>query len=192
MLTTPVESALVVIVAEIDDLVAPFRLEHDPSAAAGIPAHVTVLYPFKAPRYITAETIEALHKLFMNVPPFEVSFAEVGHLPGVLYLVPEPDEPFRRMTEAVSARFPETPPYAGQFSDIIPHLTIAQTDDANRLQQITTAFIQAAEGALPVHAGVRQVVLLDNETHIWRVRHRFMLGECQADRAAEVGRPSIK
>jgi hypothetical protein len=42
------ESALVV--PEAEPLVKPFRDRYDPSAAAGVPAHITLLYPFKQPR----------------------------------------------------------------------------------------------------------------------------------------------
>lgn len=40
------ESALVVLVPEAEALVKSFRDRHDPSAAAGVPAHITLLYPF--------------------------------------------------------------------------------------------------------------------------------------------------
>ena len=43
------ESALVVLVPEAEGVVKPFRDLHDPSAAAGMPAHITLLYPFKHP-----------------------------------------------------------------------------------------------------------------------------------------------
>ena len=43
------ESALVVLVPEADPLVGPFRSFFDPSAALGVPAHVTLLYPFVEP-----------------------------------------------------------------------------------------------------------------------------------------------
>src|ERR1051325_8060387 len=43
------ESALVVLVPEAEVFAKPFRDQYDPSAAAGMPAHITLLYPFKAP-----------------------------------------------------------------------------------------------------------------------------------------------
>ncbi|HYN34704.1 MAG TPA: hypothetical protein VES40_18925 [Ilumatobacteraceae bacterium] len=39
-------SALVVLVAEAETLISAHRLRHDPVAARGVPAHVTVLHPF--------------------------------------------------------------------------------------------------------------------------------------------------
>jgi 2'-5' RNA ligase len=186
-ITNPVESALAVILPEVEHLVAGFRELHDPSAAAGIPAHVTVLYPFKPPAEITSGTIQALSQSFVKFPPFDVRFAEWRHLPRVLYLAPVPDDPFRRLTEAVQERFPETPPYAGQFDDVIPHLTVAQSDDADELQQITREFARAARAVLPIHTTVTEIVLLDNETGRWQIRHRFALGA-----RPDFGNPSIK
>jgi len=173
----PAESALAVLIPEVESLVERFRIENDPSAAAGIPAHITILYPFKPPHEITAEVIQMLEKIFSNVSRLHVSFAEWRRLRCVLYLAPIPDQPFRRMTEAVHERFPETPPYAGQFADIIPHLTVAQNDNPERLQEIADEFNRAAIGVLPIKASVSEIVLLDNATGRWRVRHRFILGE---------------
>lgn len=177
MMSTPVESALAVLVPAAETLVEPFRNRYDPSAAVGVPAHVTVLYPFKPPTEITADVIGQLEELFSNIRYFECAFRESRLLPRVLYLAPVPDAPFKKMTEAVSERFPETPPYAGQFADIIPHLTVAQEDDPERLTAIVAEFDKAARHALPIEAIVSEIVLLDNESGRWQVRHRFYLRE---------------
>ncbi|MEV6013635.1 2'-5' RNA ligase family protein [Streptomyces sp. NPDC051976] len=55
----------------------------------------------------------------------DVQFESCGRFPEVLYLVPAPDRQFRRLTQAIADRWPETPPFGGQFTDVIPHLTIA-------------------------------------------------------------------
>jgi 2'-5' RNA ligase len=169
------ESALAVLVPETEGLVGAFRELHDPSAAVGIPAHITVLYPFKPPREITTATIESLEEIFSEVNQFDVCFGEWRTLRQVLCLAPVPDEPLRRMTEKVYARFPETPPYEGQFAEIIPHLTVAQDDNPDRLREVTGEFDRAAKGVLPIHARIAEVVLLENETGRWKVRHRFAL-----------------
>src|SRR6266567_1062621 len=117
-MNTPVESALVILIPEAEVLVESFRRQHDPSAALGVPAHVTVLYPFKSPRELTADVIQTLKELFSKFPVFSASLIDVRRFPGVLYLSPVPDKTFRRLTEIVTKRFPETLPYAGQFADI--------------------------------------------------------------------------
>jgi len=171
----PLESALVVLIPEAEVLVESFRNQFDPSAALGIPAHVTILYPFKSPPELTAEVIHRLTELFSNFPAFSVSFSESKRFPYVLYLSPAPDETFRRLTESVIERFPEAPPYGGQFADVIPHLTIAQVSDSQRLEKIAADFDRAAEEILPIRASVREVTLLNNESGYWQVQNRFAL-----------------
>jgi len=41
-----IEVAIVVLVPEAETLVEPFRKIFDPSAAKGMPAHITINYPF--------------------------------------------------------------------------------------------------------------------------------------------------
>jgi hypothetical protein len=59
----------------------------------------------------------------------------------VVYLAPEPAEPFVELTRALWRRFPGWPPYGGVHPTITPHLTVAwhekldeaETDVASRL-----------------------------------------------------------
>jgi 2'-5' RNA ligase len=172
----PIESALIALIPEAEVLVERFRNQYDPSAALGVPAHVTVLYPFKSPPEVTADIIQNLKELLSKFPAFSASFAETGRFPGVLYLSPAPDERFRRLTQIVADRFPETPPYRGQFTDIVPHLTVAQVSDPQRLDKIAVDFERAARGHLPIQSSVREIALMDNESGRWEVRKRFALG----------------
>ena len=45
---SPRETALILPVADAEPAVARWRLAHDPSAAQGVPARITPLYPFGA------------------------------------------------------------------------------------------------------------------------------------------------
>ncbi len=171
----PIESALVVLIPEAEDLVRGFRNQFDPSAAAGVPAHVTIVYPFKPPLELTAEMIAAIHESFSNTSSFEVAFTRLERFPGVLYLSPEPDEFFRRLTERIIEQFPEVPPYAGKFADVVPHLTIAHGADSEQLDSIAADFERQADGRLPIRSTVKEVTLLDNQSGRWQARHRFSL-----------------
>ena len=170
-----IESALLIPIPETEALVARFRIQYDPSAALGVPAHVTVLYPFKPPGELTKDVVQSLSDLFSRLPGFGASFTESRRFPGMLYLSPEPASLFRHLTEIVAEHFPETPPYGGQFAEVIPHLTVAQVSEPQRLDVIVVAFERAAQGRLPIQAKVKEVVLMDNETGYWQIRHRFAL-----------------
>src|SRR5206468_4130667 len=87
----------------------------------GVPPHVTLLVP-------CTDDTHAIAKQLAPFGPFDVSFAALDRFPGTLWLVPDPAEPFRAMTAALVTRFPEHPPYGGMFSEVVPHLTVAQAE----------------------------------------------------------------
>ena len=93
------ESALVVLVPEAEAVVKPFRDQYDPSAAAGMPAHITLLYPFKTPDEIDQMTLDGLRDCFARFEPIPFSLGTIQRFPNeVLYLAPEPNESFRQLT----------------------------------------------------------------------------------------------
>jgi 2'-5' RNA ligase len=120
-----VQTALLVPIPRIGPLIDPWRRRHDPVAAEGIPPHVTVLWPFLEQHQITAEDVETLRQLFEQFEPFDVDLAQVGMFDeDVLHVLPEPDTPFRELTAAVHAVFPQAPPYEGRHPDPTPHVTV--------------------------------------------------------------------
>jgi hypothetical protein len=143
-------TALVILVPEAEGLIKAFREKYDPAATEGMPAHVTVLYPFKTLEHIGEDVMAVLHGLFSHHPCLRSSLAALQRFPTVLSLAPHPETPFQVLTRVVADRYPETPPYGGAFSDIVPQLTIAQVNDAHRLDEISDEFHRAARGKLPI------------------------------------------
>jgi hypothetical protein len=173
---SPIESALVVLVPEAEVLVKPFRDRYDPSAAAGVPAHITLLYPFKHPDDVDQTVLDDLNQCFHGRAPFQFSLALVRRFPGaVLYLAPEPAEPFRQLTLAIWDRYPETPPYSGKWPDIVPHLSVAWIKDEQLLDCIADDFAQASQGRLPIRATATEVALMEKRSGHWLIRARFGL-----------------
>lgn len=123
------ESAVVVPVPAVEPHVSSWRERFDSSAAQEMPAHVTVLYPFLPDSSLTPGVLDELRGLCGRLVAFEVEFARTERFPDVLYLAPEPDEAFRELTLAITARWPEAPPYGGVHEDVVPHLTVACADD---------------------------------------------------------------
>jgi 2'-5' RNA ligase len=119
------ESAVLIPVAEAEGIVSGHRDRLDRAAVWGVPAHVTVLYPFVPPSAITAATMAGLAGAVGSVRAFDCEFAATGWFgKDVLWLAPQPSEPFRALTQAVSAAFPGCLPYGGVHDDVVPHLTI--------------------------------------------------------------------
>jgi len=67
-------SAVLVPVPEAERVVSHHRARLDAAAAAGVPAHVTVLYPFVPPSAITAGTVAALAQAVASVAAFTCRF----------------------------------------------------------------------------------------------------------------------
>jgi 2'-5' RNA ligase len=172
-----IESALVVLVPEAEALVKPFRDRYDPSAAVGVPAHITLLYPFKPPDEVGGAVLDNLRHGFARFAPFRFSLGSIRRFPSeVLYLVPEPDEPFRQLTLAIWDWYPEAPPYGGKWRDIVPHLSVANLADEQQLDRIADEFARASHRILPIGATAAEVALMDNDSGRWQIRATLSLG----------------
>jgi 2'-5' RNA ligase len=171
------ESALVVLVPAAEPLVGSFRQKYDASAAEGMPAHITILYPFLPPDRIDRAVLDLLRQCFARHAPFRFSLARTGRIAAkVLYLVPDPAEPFRELTLAIWNRYPQTPPYGGKHTNILPHLTVAQLANERELNRVAEEFAKASPQKLPIHAAVTEVALTDNRSGRWQVRASLGLG----------------
>ena len=130
------ESAVVVPVPGAEPVVSRWRERFDSSAAQGMPAHITVLYPFLPEARLTREAIAQLRRLCAAVPALDVTFRGTARFPGVAYLEPESADGFQALTAAIAERWPEAPPYGGAFDDVVPHLTVAHGVGADVLDEI--------------------------------------------------------
>jgi 2'-5' RNA ligase len=147
------ESSILVPVPEAELAVGHLRRQLDRSALQGVPAHVTVLFPFVPPDAITGTVIEMAAAAVASVSAFDCEFACTCWFgEDVVWLAPEPAAPFRALTSAVHAAFPQFPPFGGRYADVVPHLTIGDRPDGG------PAALRAAETevrpALPVRTYV--------------------------------------
>jgi 2'-5' RNA ligase len=152
--------------------VEPWMERHLPIWKLGVPAHVTLLFPFPTVDQLGADVQAELARLFAETPATEVTFSEVGRFPEVVYLAPEPRAWFVGQTERLSTRF-GLRPYGGQHAEIVPHLTVARHVDPTVLGQIAAEL----EQVLPIRTTVREVLLVEEEPDgHWRHAARFPLG----------------
>ena len=170
-----VEAALDIHIPEIEPLVAAFRDEYDPSATEGMPAHITINYPFIPGVNPDKNLYKALSDLFAKIDSFTFTFSQFGRFPGVIYLSPEPEAPLIQMIDRVAAHFPESPPYGGEFDKVVPHLTIAHAQDKKLLESIEGHLAKLAPQHLPMSIRVEQVWLMDNRAGRWQTQKAFQL-----------------
>jgi 2'-5' RNA ligase len=165
------ESAIVVRV-RVPAAIERLRRAHDRSARLGVPAHVTILYPFVAAADLTSAVREDVAAIAAEIRAFEVRFESAARWPGVVYLEPRPSGPFTGLIDRAAAQFPEHPPYAGAISEVIPHLTVVESDAAS-LDEV----LRAAQAALPFEAGADALeVLAEGQDGRWRRRWRVPFG----------------
>ena len=124
--THPGHSVLQVPVPALEPWVRARTEHYDPAYVSADPAfthaHVTALGPFV--ERLDEETEAAVAAVAARVEPFEFTLERLGTFPnGIVHLVPEPADGFRKLTELLTERFPEHPPYGGEFQPA-PHLTL--------------------------------------------------------------------
>jgi 2'-5' RNA ligase len=166
----PPESALLVPVPEAEPCVRQHRFRHDSVARRGVPAHITVLYPFVPPDAITDTTLASVRQVLARFPAFSFRLSRLERFPeGALYLAPDPAEPFVQLTAAVGGPFPEYPPYGGIHAEVIPHLTVAQAP-------VSTDELAEVERHLPIRCVAREAWLMaEDDDRRWSTRSRFAL-----------------
>lgn len=171
MVATEPASAVVVRIPVPRDLDRT-RRRWDSAAGAGVPAHVTILYPFLPAGRLVPGVRAELAGIAAVLDPFDVRFDRVGRFAGVVYIAPDPAVPFTRLTEAVVARYPDYPPYGGAFDVVVPHLTVSESEDAP-LDEVEAI----ARAALPFDRRVSALdVIVEGGDGRWRRRWRIPLG----------------
>lgn len=169
------QSGLVVVVPEAESAVGRHRQSLDVNARLGVPAHVTVLFPFVPPSQIDAVVHARLELLFARTSPFDYRFARTAWFnDDVLWLAPDDPSPFRDLTETVYESFPDHPPFEGLFDAVVPHLTVGHGADASVLRAAESVVVQQ----LPITGRATEVTLLTQRVGggTWTTRARFALG----------------
>lgn len=166
-------------------IVVPFRLpesletlrvRHVDNAHLGVPAHVTLLFPFVPARRLDAAVVEQAAATVGRRPGFDVEFREARTFAagptegGAVWLAPEPPGPFVELINALAIAFPEYPPYEGLHETVIPHLTLANVDvDVD-------ALVAAASVELPFRRRVNAAALLvEDAAGLWRIQRDLPL-----------------
>jgi hypothetical protein len=151
------ESGIVVPVPVADPVIGRWRASYDRAAALGVPAHVTLLYPFLPPP-VPASVVARLRTLLGSVTGWRATYATFARFPGeVLCLEPSPAELFVALTALLAGEWPQCPPYGGAYDTVIPHLTLCDGVPA------AVADAAAADVAplLPLAGDVREAWLME-------------------------------
>jgi len=166
----------------VETLLGKYRHRLDPSAAQGVPAHVTVMYPFVPRDDWKSQSVEfRLDGVLKKTQCFSFWFRNIAEKDGLLYFPPDPSDGFRELTAAVGSEF-DLVPYGGKYGDPMPHCTVSygqwwQNESPTDQADVKTAL----KGGLPIEcrakeAWVMQRDVLDNKVQ-WTIWKRLNLGE---------------
>jgi 2'-5' RNA ligase len=167
-------TALVALLPELEPMIGAWRHRYTGDGARGMPPHVTLIIPFADSSEVD-DLLEPLARVLGAFAPFETALRGTARFPGLLYLRPEPPEPFAAITEALAHAFPDFPPYAGEFAEIVPHITVAQGAD-----DVLTAAERELEAQLPVQSRVERAWLVEDAVGGWRRHTAFPLERCRS------------
>lgn len=170
-------SGLIIEVPEASAVVDRWRGQLDPLAMLGVPPHITVLFPFVEATELGPDTIDKVHRLVASVHSFHFQLTHVGWFePRVLWLGPDPTTPFVELTALAVDAFPDHPPYGGQFSEVVPHLTIGDSDAAARMAVAARSLLPV----LPISATAHEITLMvERPDRSWQAHSRFPLADRQ-------------
>jgi 2'-5' RNA ligase superfamily len=138
------------------------------------PPDITLVYPFVGVADLTAEVLRALRVRFGAFPAFDLRLARTTRFLDVMFLDPEPAEPFRTLIRVLGADGPGgvRPPYPIEVTDILPHVTVVRSEDPAVLERAEAAL--APE--LPIACRVREArILAEGTGGSWQIHASFPL-----------------
>ena len=165
------ETGLIVPVPEMEDFIQTWRDKVDAVPPVGVPAHVTLLYPFLSPDKCLRNSPKVT-SFFSEVEPFEFELTSVGWFDRrVVFLSPEPVGPFNALTEQLLGRWTECLPYGGKHGKNVPHLTIGIDGEEHEMEQLEAA---AAE-LLPLRCRATEAWLMIGTKNppVWEIAEQF-------------------
>lgn len=162
------QTGLVIPVPTADALLTAVGARYPGTVRAGVPAHVSLLYPFVAAAELDERVTIALGELLAEQPPMRVQFAECYRRDGFVALRPDPIDGLKDLVSETRRRWPDVMPYEGVYGDVEPHLTVAMRCSA----QVAVTIEQEVTAELPISAELREAWLVAFEGQ-WTLRGQF-------------------
>jgi 2'-5' RNA ligase len=140
-------------------------------AQDGVPAHLTLLYPFIEPAGLDAGVRRTIVAVAGRHAPIDFHLAGPARWPDTIYVAVTPADPFVALQADLAATFPAYPIY-GKPADFafVPHVTVAEgltVDDPATLADPGWATLPQ-----PARAAALEVIADDGggSRLVWRIR----------------------
>jgi 2'-5' RNA ligase len=154
-----------------------------PDAADGVPAHVTLMYPFAAWDELDPSIGRKIASVAARRDSFEYAMTGPGRWPDTVYVAVEPIEPFVRLQAELAVTFPEYPIYGGvsdfQFT---PHITVAEGSGVDAPETM----LDSGWKALPLSARAAWLDVIATDGAKWDLVWRAPLGRSPGTSAATI------
>lgn len=170
----PGSTAIVILAREVESLIGRLYGAHANAGRDGMTPHVTLHVPFVPVDRLDDDLLRRLRRLFGRFDGFDYHLRRFERFEGgVLYLAPEPPDPFVSLSSALAEEFPQYPLYEGIHDVVIPHVTVADGGD----QELHARIRADAEPGLPVSCRAHEATLVERGADLrWRPRDTFTLG----------------
>jgi 2'-5' RNA ligase len=122
---TALESA-VIVRARLPAALETLRRRGNDNAPRGIPAHVTLLYPFVDPVDLSRAVRSTVAEIAAGQPSFDYRLTGPRLWPDAVYAAVEPDRQFLRLHHDLVRAFPGYSTYGRPGFDLVPHVTVAE------------------------------------------------------------------
>jgi 2''-5'' RNA ligase len=165
-------TSLIIPVPEAN-FVQPFRVKHLHRPGVTMPPHITLRAPFKPTADIDANVLNTLTRVFETHRQFRFTLAGTARFAdtGVLYLVPEPSEPFHALHHAIQLYYPDPAP---KHLQAVMHLTLARSN-IQELEGLEREFTREYGAQLPIEATATEISLFEKRGATWVWQTSFPL-----------------
>jgi hypothetical protein len=121
-----------------------------------------------------AEVLARLSQAIAAVPAFDFRLAQVACFEATAHLVPEPAEPFVRLTKPIVTAFPGCPPFGGAHAQVVAHLTVAH-GDATAARATAAELGQRLQAHGPIVVRCDRFDLVENSIGRWCEMHALAM-----------------
>ncbi|HET7830447.1 MAG TPA: 2'-5' RNA ligase family protein [Candidatus Limnocylindrales bacterium] len=167
----PSRDTALVLVVRLPPALEALRMRSIADARQGVPAHVTLLWPFAEEDALGPDVLGLVEAIVARHPRLDVTLGEGRRFPDTLYASVEPDGLVRALQADLAAAFPTLPLYEGEFP-FTPHVSVVEGAAALGSGPVD----DPAWGELPVTQRVDAVDLITTRAGQWATRRRFPLG----------------
>jgi len=174
--TVEVETGLIIPVPAFEGFIREHRAVNSAVSPEGVPAHLTLLYPFLPP-FRCDEAHAEVEDFFNQIEPFEFELTHVGWFEDrVVFLAPSDPTPFVALTERLIDQWTQCIPYGGRHAGKhVPHLTLGIEGTPAEMASLA----EAAEKLLPIKCTAEQAWLMIGTPRpaTWEVKRQFTFGD---------------